>query len=560
MLTRRQILGSGLCAIAYGLASRIAVARTFAVVSRYPTCATTNPIEDLCSPLSSTLVDGLPFAPRFTGDDFENSSIPFHATYQGPIPEPTEEVDVAVIGGGLAGLCCAYLLRRHDLVLFDLRGRFGGNAMGERWGPTPYSIGSAYVITPDRGSILWRLYHELGVHRERRESFPPDPMELGGVIREDYWSGGGMNEAERTAFRQYAEVVCFMADQGYPEIPLPADSEAAAYVRELDSRSFHADLTLRMGMPLPPLLRAGVQSYFYSSFGADMEEISAAAGWNFVAAEEYGRWVFPGGNAGLARALWRGLAREPYGRRCVLRAGCPVVDVRKSGQRVHVTWIEGSGLARSLRARFVVMANSKHIAKHMLPDLPAQDPAKREAMNQIETMAYLVANVLLDAPIERDFYDCFLIGDESFPADPVQFQANPRPVDMLRGDYARINAGGRSVLTLYWPLPWHQARFTLITPEAWKRYAEILAPRVRQMLGLLDVPESAVRQVRLTRWGHAMPLARPGMIADGVADELRRPFLDRIYFANQDNWALPAVENSLLDAHAVATEIADRLR
>lgn len=559
MFTRRQILGSGLCAIAYGLASRSTAARALANVPQYPTGATANPIKDLSTPLSSTLVDGLPFAPWFTGDDFENTSIPFHATYQGPIPEPTEDVDVAIIGGGLSGLCCAYQLRRHDIVLFELRDRFGGNAMGERWGPTPYSIGSAYVITPDRGSFLWRLYHELGIHRDRRESFPPDPMELGGVIRDDYWSGGGMSQAEQAAFSRYGEVVRFMADQGYPEIPLPDDAEGAAYVRELDSRNFPADLTQRMGMPLTPLLRAGVQSYFYSSFGADMEEVSAAAGWNFVAAEECGRWVFPGGNAGLARALWGGMDHERHGRRRVLRAGRAVVDVRKSGERVHVTWIEGSGQARSLRARYVVMANSKHIAKHMLHDL-AQGDAKREAMNQVETMAYLVANVLLDAPIERDFYDCFLIGDETFPADSAAFQANPQPVDMLRGDFARPNAGGRSVLSLYWPLPWHQARFTLITSDAWQRYAEMLVPRVRQALALLNVPESAIRQVRFTRWGHAMPLARPGIIADGIADELRRPFLDRIYFANQDNWALPAVENSLLDAHAVAREIADRLR
>lgn len=93
VLTRRQILGSGLCAIAYGLASRSTAARTFASVSHYATGASTNPIEDLSTPLSSTLVDGLPFAPWFTGDDFENASIPFHATYQGPTPEPTEEVD-----------------------------------------------------------------------------------------------------------------------------------------------------------------------------------------------------------------------------------------------------------------------------------------------------------------------------------------------------------------------------------------------------------------------------------------------------------------------------------
>jgi hypothetical protein len=312
-------------------------------------------------------------------------------------------------------------------------------------------------------------------------------------------------------------------------------------------------------MDLTPLLNAGVQSYFYSSFGVGMEETSAAAGWNFVAAEEYGRWIFPGGNAYLAWALWRRLARRSQAGRPLLRPGCRVVDVRTVGERVQLTWVDAAGQVHSLRAKYVVMANSKHICKYVLPQLEEQDPRKLQAMHQIETMAYVVANVLLDAPMQRDFYDCFLIGDESFPVTPDDFEADSRVVDMLRGDFARTS-GARSVLSLYWPLPWHRARFSLISGDPWRFYADSLVPRLRQMLSLLDVPQSAVRQVRLSRWGHAMPLARPGIIAEGTAAELRRPLLKRIFFANQDNWALPAVENALLDAETVADEIDRRLR
>lgn len=63
----------------------------------------------------------------------------------------------------------------------------------------------------------------------------------------------------------------------------------------------------------------------------------------------------------------------------------------------------------------------------------------------------------------------------------------------------------------------------------------------------------------MTRWGHAMPIAKPSFIADGTPQELLRPFDERVDFANQDNWALPAVENSLLDARWVADEIRERL-
>ncbi len=48
--------------------------------------------------------------------------------------------------------------------------------------------------------------------------------------------------------------------------------------------------------------------------------------------------------------------------------------------------------------------------------------------------------------------------------------------------------------------------------------------------------------------GQAVPPARVGAIADGTAEQLRGPVDDRIYFVNQDNWVLPAVDNCLLDA------------
>ena len=55
------------------------------------------------------------------------------------------------------------------------------------------------------------------------------------------------------------------------------------------------------------------------------------------------------------------------------------------------------------------------------------------------------------------------------------------------------------------------------------------------------------------------PEKADAMNADGYAGHLRRPFDEQVYFANQDNWALPAIENSLLDARWVAEEIRGRL-
>lgn len=568
--SRREFLGSGLSAFAMGALFRRDMwnARAGCVPSGALTIEKTDPQLPLPLELESVLVDGLPFSKSFFGDYFPNDRIPFHYVTNyfpdGIPPEPTEELNVAVVGGGLSGLATAYFLREHKPCVLELRDRFGGNTQGEVWEGIPYSLGGAYFITPDKGSFLEQFYHELGLDSVVRVSVPPDPVELYGKIRDDFWEGGGLPAEELPAMQRYAEVVTYMADESYPEIPLPDDQKQADWIKWLDQRDFRRDLEERMETPLTPFLHAGVQGYFYSSFGAAMEEISAASGWNFVAAEEFGRWVLPGGNSYFVRELWRRLRRlehdvPPECSPRYLRAGCRVIDVRPRGANVQVTYYDSRGRIRSLEARQVIMAGSKHITKHVLHDLDHWDPGRRDAMNQIPTYPYIVANVLLNAPILRDFYDVFLVGDETFPADPNQFEATPRATDMIRGDYTNPPHAARGVLTVYFPLPWPSARFTLLLDDPWHTYAKRLAQQVRHMLSLLTIPESAVQQIRITRWGHAMPVAVPGLIASGIVQRASAPLGDNIHFVNQDNWALPAVENSVLDARSVADLVAARL-
>ncbi len=566
MLSRRKFLRGGLSAFALGMMAKKGLGLNR--IARSMPCApsgalgveATTPLLQIPADPPSVMVEGIPFAEWFFGDDFPNDQIPFHFIPEiDQLPDPAEDVDVAIVGGGLSGLTSAYLLRDHNTVLFELRDRFGGNAQGETWNGINYSLGGAYFITPDHGSFLEHFYHQLGLHHLVRINNPPDPMELNNVILDDFWTGDGFPEKERQAFMRYAEVVTDIWDNQYPDIPLSSDPIEARRVRELDRLTFREDVEQRMGIPMTPLLRAGVQSYFFSSFDAPMEEISAAGGWNFVAAEEGGRWVLPGGNAQMVYQLWERLKdREhnvpPECRPHYLRGHCQVIDVRPCGERLQVSYFDANNKLRSISARFVIMAGSKHIVKHVLFDLEHWDNDKLTAINHLETLPYLVVNVLLNSPIERDFYDCFLLGDGiHYPMNGEDLSHNPIVTDMLRGDYT--NEGPRSVLTLYWPLSWASARFTLLTKRPWYHYIDLLLPQLRHMLSLLDVPESAIRQVRMTRWGHAMPISRPRLIYNGIVETAARPIDNKVFFVNQDNWALPAVENSVLDAKSVTDAI-----
>ncbi|MCE7974871.1 MAG: FAD-dependent oxidoreductase [Leptolyngbya sp. PLA1] len=576
MGTRREFLSRGFSALAIGLLGL----RRAAAFGRQPGCTETGalplgvsfPVPLVPHNPPSVYFEGVPFHGAWLGDPFDAASIPFHRgerNFPGGLPpEPSEHVDVAIVGGGLSGLATAHLLRRHRPVVLELHDQFGGTSTGEEWRGTRFSMGGAYFITPDPGSSLERLYRQLGLPRLVRESPPSDDLaELEGEIAEGFWEGRGLPPEEQEAFRQYAALVAEYAER-YPEIPLDPGADNA-WILALDRITLRDHITSRMTVPVPPLLAAGIQAYCYSSFNAGWEEISAASGWNFIAAEEYGRWVLPGGNTGLIDALWSSLARvdaaahRPNCPPSLLRGGCRVVDVRVEGpNRVLVTYRDRVEGWRSLTAKRVVMACPKHVAKHVLHDLESLDFEMRQAMGRVETNAYVVANVLLSRPITRDFYDMFLLRNGQFPPEFGDAESFSRITDAVRGDFTHAGPGrcrDTSVLTLYWPLPYASARFEVLADDGLERFARKAVGALDPILSICGATRADIRQVRLARWGHAMPIARPGFIAEGAPAVFRRGFMDHVFFVHQDNWALPAVETCLLEAIDVASRIGRRL-
>jgi hypothetical protein len=142
--------------------------------------------------------------------------------------------------------------------------------------------------------------------------------------------------------------------------------------------------------------------------------------------------------------------------------------------------------------------------------------------------------------------------------DGESFEKDRRVVDLVDGTFG-YRPEARDVLTFYWPLPFASGRFTIVGEEDWKAYAELGAPQLRAALRTIGVAPHEVAEVRLARFGHAMPIAAPNAIATGIAERVRRPIADRIYFVNQDNWLLPAVETCLEEAFTWTDEIRARL-
>ena len=470
------------------------------------------------------------------------------ASHGGRYPVPEKRIPLLVVGGGLSGLLTAYLLRRHQPVVLEQAPRFGGNARGESWRGMDYAIGAAYFTAPEAGSPLAALYAELGVDRIWRRKPEGHPVALDGRLVEDFWQGETVPAAQRQQFRTIADYFRRL-NQGegglaYPQIPA-ATTRQRAHVNALDRVSFrrHVESVLR-GRRLHPHIATAFEHYCWSSFGASFSEVGAAAGLNFFAAEFGDILVTPGGNAAIAERLHERLGRQlPEGH---LRAGALVANVRAVPDGFEVAYEDAAGSLRCLHARAVVMSCPKFVAARLIEDL---EPERLEAIRRLRYRSYLVANVLLERRLAQAPYDLYLLGRGETDSRDIRAAATRQgATDVVFGQFVHPDAAS-SVLTLYRPLPFDGARPELLAEAA---YANVLrefeAQVVEGILPLLNLRREDIAGIRLARWGHALPVAETGLIAGGTVDRLRKPFRGGMFFVQQDNWALPAIETAAAEA------------
>lgn len=454
---------------------------------------------------------------------------------------PDERAPLVIVGGGMSGLGTAWLLRDQDPIVLERAERMGGNARGESWQGIDYSIGAAYLLEPDPDSGLEALYREWGVAELCRVRTEEDPVLIGGRIYHDFWNGESDPDAAASfqAARDYfVKVWNGEGDTPYPEMPTE-DAEMLAVLDRLDSVSLRQHLEEVLGGELHPHLVAVIDHYCWSSLGGTWEEVSAAAGLNFFAAEFGNVWVAPGGNAGVAEQV-TGMLHDALPANH-LRTDATVFRVAVRDDGVLVGYVRQDGSVHTVLAQAVAMCCPKFVVKRVLDGI---EPEREEAINSLRYRSYLLANVLLDQPLDEEFYDLFLADVDQSAATDVVCATWARPQD------------DRTVLTLYRALPYDGARPVVLAPDSHARFAVEFEEQIREsILPALGVAEDRLVGIRLTRWGHPLPLAATGLVRAGVPGRLREPFRGRVFFVEQDNWALPAIETSLEEALHFAPRI-----
>ncbi|MCA8920156.1 MAG: NAD(P)/FAD-dependent oxidoreductase, partial [Planctomycetes bacterium] len=470
-------------------------------------------------------------------------------------PAREEEHEALVIGGGVAGLSCAWRLRRDGLRprVLDLGREPGGNARCGANEVSAYPWGAHYLRAPTvEHPALERFLSEVGVLRGRDSRGALDwdvravcaaPLErcfAGGVWSEGLLPPGheAADRAELERFRAQAHALAGAHGADGRRVfclPLEASSRDPEWLA-LDRRSFASWLE-EQGYTRPR-----VRWYFdyacRDDYGCTTETTSAWAGLHYFCARhttEPTRDValtWPEGNGRLVRLLFEAQGGTDFGGRALCLRLEPGEPGAPSAALVYHA--DRDELVRH-RARHLVWAGPRF----QLGRLLAAPPPGIDAFSY---SPWLVVNATLDhAP-----------GGYGAPLSWDNVPYDSPSLGYVVANRDRDLAAPR-VVTWYRP-------FAGADPVAARRELFALGPEEIRGLVLDDLfgmhPElrGRVRALDAWRWGHALIRPVPGFLWGEARRAATEP-IGSLRCANSDQSGLPLFEEAFYRGVATAEQV-----
>lgn len=503
----------------------------------------------------------------FTGENVEEAHRllmdPDAILASAPRDVVADPYDVIVIGAGISGLAAGYLLRNTRTLVLEREREAGGVSRMESWNGLDYAIGAAYVIDPDpesadaREKRNFELLKELGL-RTADEDLVKDRTKsrrLGGDANHCVFSRRRVvPDAEVYSPQNLRFFETVLDSDNYPAVP-PEDPDLVQALDAVSFRQFLRTPALQRkiyGRSVGPISALGweaIEYYFWGAFGTTAAETSAYHGLNFFAAEFGDILIYPGGNGFITRRL---AERISSAKPEMLRTASCVLRVERQANGTFHVLAHENGRVRQLTTRAVIFASPLFLAPRIMPWLPAD---QRTALGSLTYRSYAVANILLRRPLDQVFkHPAFRRGYELTPVHGYAIdKENTRELsnrkvfsDAVVADFPVWRNTDRAVLTVYRPYPYDGGRADMLSASYAAMEGQI-RQAVMDMFGPHGLKEADVEDVRISRWGHPMIVARPGQLADGT---LRRAARSQrgLYFAHTDMQGAPAFENAMASA------------
>lgn len=323
---------------------------------------------------------------------------------------PEEILDVAIIGGGIAGLSAAYFLRDYNIRVLEKGTHVGGRTVSGNYKGLTYAKGTEYLNQPD--GALRTIIRQLELESKEIPS-PKDAHFYKDVF---YYGEEGLalmyiRHGSLGDFNRFMAVIqeYYGVYNDVPRFDLKSD------LAKLDEISA---LEWFERQNLPQVFKDVYNVAARGLFGANLSEISALSfvpevGSDFDGVKpiasardlknlprqgqaDTGSFTFINGVSEVTDALAKVLDHK-------VSLGADVTSVLRRGSYYLVSFTDLSGIKYTLGAKMVILAVPAPAALQIAP-LVLENEQKR-IMEQIPYAASLTAALFSDRPIHVDAFD-----------------------------------------------------------------------------------------------------------------------------------------------------------
>lgn len=473
---------------------------------------------------------------EFTGDEPDPNHERFwnvdgYIQKSGGVPAPSETQNVVVVGGGLSGMIAAYYLNGLKPLVLEQASRFDGNSKGESVNTSFYSLGPAYISIPENNSTSYRMLNDIGVLKYGRvETAADKDIFLNGKTVPNFWSGQHENPK---VFSEMKLILKKLENQA---------SSLNGMTMNQWIQKFFPQITVS--------LYEYFQYYAWSSFGATLDEVAAGEFISWQASEQKGILVFPGGNSLIAQQLYTKLKTALGATQ--MRTNSAVLKVIPGNGFVDIVVEESLHKLKTIRARAVVMAAPKFVAKKIIPNIP---PMQLKVMNSIEYRSFMVGNVSLRRNIPSKGFDMYCLKKEVPKVPSANAPFNKGFTDIIFSNWVQGDKGSPCTLTFYKAFPYQGARQFLLNPFSHNKHRDFMLAELQNYFPELGITAADIASVRMTLWGHSVPVCRAQFASSKELALASQP-IGNVFFANQDNFISPSYESAETSALQAAKQIA----
>lgn len=477
-----------------------------------------------------------------------------------------ENIKVAIIGGGAAGLSAAYKFKKEnfdDFVLLELEDKIGGTAQSGVSNLVPYPWGAHYLPVPFRENTeLIALLDEMNLTEGRngsgeiivKEQFlcrePEERVFFKGRWYEGLYLHVGESEEEKRQFAEFQKQIDFWvnwrdASGKRAFVLLVANCSRDAEVLALDKISF-GDWLRQKGFTSERL-------FWYcdyatrDDYGLKLDQTSAWAGLFYFCSrvrksgEESQPFItFPEGNGRFVNFLHEKIKDKT-------RLNTVALEIIPNEKGVEIVYLNTETKEiRGIRAEKAIFAAPIFTAKYLIRDFKTNPPTY---VSEFEHNAWFVANLFLkDRPKNRFSRDFPLAWDNVLYESPSLGYVNSTHQKGL--DY------GAAVFTYYYPMCHEeQARAKLFALDHAELADIILTDLARAHPTIRELTE----KIDVMRWGHAMISPRPNFLWSGARDEAQKLFRN-IHFAHSDLSGIALFEEAFYHGIRAASEIVREIK